>query len=234
MPRAWAVVPAAGSGHRMGAAVAKQYLLLAGRALLSHALAPLLACERIEAVVLVVAPGDERWREFVPPDDRLLTATGGAARCHSVHNGLERLADRAADDDWVLVHDAARPCLSAQELQTLFTTLADDAVGGLLAVPLADTLKAEDGAGRVVSTVPREGLWRALTPQMFRYGVLRKALAAAIAAGISVTDEAAAIELAGQRPMLVAGRASNLKVTGAEDLALAEAVLRHREEGECA
>jgi 2-C-methyl-D-erythritol 4-phosphate cytidylyltransferase len=234
MPRAWAIVPAAGSGQRMGAAVAKQYLPLAGRALLSHALAPLLACERIEAVVLVVAPGDERWQQWVPPDERLLTARGGAARCHSVQNGIERLADCAADDDWVLVHDAARPCLSAPELEALFTALAEDAVGGLLAVPLADTLKAGDGAGRVAGTVPREGLWRALTPQMFRYGVLRKALAAAIAAGISVTDEAAAIELAGLRPLLVAGRASNLKVTGAEDLALAEAVLRHRQEEECA
>jgi 2-C-methyl-D-erythritol 4-phosphate cytidylyltransferase len=234
MPRAWGVVPAAGSGSRMGAAVAKQYLPLRGRALLVHALAPLLASARIDAVVLVVAADDERWRELVPPDARLLSATGGAERCHSVANGLERLAERAADDDWVLVHDAARPCLSGAELEALFAALADDPVGGLLAVPLADTLKAADETGRVAGTVPREGLWRALTPQMFRYGLLRRALAAAIADGISVTDEAAAIEHAGHQPLLVAGRAANLKVTGPEDLALAEAVLRRREEGECA
>lgn len=234
MPRAWAVVPAAGSGRRMGAATAKQYLPLRGRPLLTHALAPLLACERIDAVVLVVAADDMRWRECLPRDDRLLTATGGAERCHSVGNGLGRLADRAADDDWVLVHDAARPCLSAAELDTLFSTLAADAVGGLLAVPLTDTLKAASESGRVARTLSREGLWRALTPQMFRYGLLRDALAATLAAGIAVTDEAAAIEHAGHRPVLVKGRVANIKVTGPEDLALAEAILRCSEEEECA
>lgn len=234
MPRAWAVVPAAGTGTRMGAAVAKQYLPLRGRPLLEHALAPLLACERIDAVVLVVARYDRRWQEFAPGNERLLTAIGGERRCDSVSSGLERLADRAADDDWVLVHDAARPCLSSVELASLFETLADDPVGGLLAVRLADTLKAADASGRVVRTVPRDGLWRALTPQMFRYGLLRRALADAIAAGVAVTDEAAAIEHAGHRPVLVEGCAANLKVTDPEDLALAEAVLRRREEGECA
>jgi 2-C-methyl-D-erythritol 4-phosphate cytidylyltransferase len=230
MGRAWAVVPAAGSGRRMGAAVAKQYLPLCGRPLLEHALAPLLACARIEAVVLVVAAEDTRWRELCAQEERLLSAPGGEERAHSVRNGLERLADRAAVDDWVLVHDAARPCLTAAELDALFSALDDDPVGGLLAVPLADTLKAADEAGRVVRTVPREGLWRALTPQMFRYGVLRQALAAALAAGIAVTDEAAAIEHAGHRPILVRGREANIKVTGPEDLALAEAILCGREE----
>lgn len=234
MARAWAVVPAAGSGRRMGAAVAKQYLPLRGRALLAHALAPLLACERIEAVVLVVAGDDARWREAVAADERLLTAAGGAERCHSVLNGLERLDGLAAPQDWVLVHDAARPCLSAEELAALFEALADDPVGGLLAVPLADTLKAADAQGRVARTVPRDGLWRALTPQMFRYGLLRDALGAAVAAGVAVTDEAAAMERAGHRPALVEGRPANLKVTGPEDLELAEAVLRRREEGRCA
>jgi 2-C-methyl-D-erythritol 4-phosphate cytidylyltransferase len=234
MPRAWAVVPAAGSGSRMGAGVAKQYLALCGGTLLEHALAPLLACARIDAVVLVVAADDDRWRELVPRDARLLTAVGGAERSHSVASGLERLADRAAEDDWVLVHDAARPCLSGAELDALFAALADDPVGGLLAVPLADTLKEADETGRAARTVPREGLWRALTPQMFRYGLLRRALAAASADGVAVTDEAAAIEHAGHRPLLVTGRTANLKVTGPGDLALAEAVLRRREEGECA
>jgi len=230
MARAWAVVPAAGTGRRVGANVAKQYLPLLGRPLLAHALAPLLASPRIEAVVLVVSVHDLRWPEAVPADARLLAATGGRERCHSVLNGLARLADRAAPDDWVLVHDAARPCLSREELEALFVALEHDPVGGLLAVPVADTLKAADDNGRVQRTLPRERLWRALTPQMFRYGMLRDALAAAIDAGALVTDEAAAMERAGHRPALVAGRAANLKVTGPEDLALAEAVLRRREE----
>lgn len=218
----------------MGAAIAKQYLPLRGRPLLAHALEPLLACARIDAVVLVVAGDDSRWRELVPEDARLLTVVGGALRRDSVMNGLERLADRAAEDDWVLVHDAARPCLSGVELESLFEALAGDPVGGLLAVPLADTLKAADETGRVAATVPREGLWRALTPQMFRYGLLRQALAATVAAGVVITDEAAAIEHAGHRPVLVQGRAANLKVTGPGDLALAEAILRCREQESCA
>jgi 2-C-methyl-D-erythritol 4-phosphate cytidylyltransferase len=234
MTRAWAVVPAAGSGRRMGNALPKQYLALRGKPLLSWSLAPLLACERIEAIVLVVAAEDEAWRPLTQDEGRVLSAEGGAERCHSVLNGLARLAGLAADDDWVLVHDAARPCLSREELDALFLALDDDPVGGLLAVPLADTLKAAGEAGRVARTVPREGLWRALTPQMFRYGLLRDALAAAIRAGITATDEAAAIEHAGFRPLLVPGFAANLKVTGPEDLTLAEAVLRRREEGGCA
>jgi 2-C-methyl-D-erythritol 4-phosphate cytidylyltransferase len=229
MSRAWAVVPAAGRGNRMGGAVAKQYLALHGKPLLAHALAPLLACERIAAIVLVVGAGEMAWQALASGDARLWPVPGGAERCHSVLNGLDRLAGEAAADDWVLVHDAARPCLSGGELERLFTTLADDPVGGLLALPLADTLKAADDDGRVGRTVPREGLWRALTPQMFRYGLLRAALAAAIEAGVAVTDEAAAMEFAGHRPMLVPGDAANLKVTGPEDLALAEAVLRRRE-----
>ncbi len=227
--RAWAVVPAAGTGQRMGAGVAKQYLPLLGRPLLVHALEPLLASPRIEAVVLVVAADDSRWAEVAPADARLMSATGGAERCHSVLNGLLRLADRAAPDDWVLVHDAARPCLSHDELEALFIALERDPVGGLLAVPLADTLKAADENGRVQRTVSRDRLWRALTPQMFRYGLLRDALAAAIEGGVMVTDEAAAMEHAGHRPALVAGRAANMKVTGPDDLALAEAVLRRLE-----
>ena len=230
MTRAWAVVPAAGAGRRMGAGVAKQYLPLLGRPLLAHAIEPLLAAPRIEAVVLVVAADDTRWPDAVPEDSRLLSATGGAERCHSVLSGLARLADRAAPHDWVLVHDAARPCLSHAELEALFAALEGDPVGGLLAVPVADTLKVADEGGRVLRTLPREALWRALTPQMFRYGLLRAALAAAIEAGVLVTDEAAAMERAGHQPALVAGRAANLKVTSPEDLALAEAVLRRREE----
>jgi 2-C-methyl-D-erythritol 4-phosphate cytidylyltransferase len=230
MARAWAVVPAAGSGRRMGADVAKQYLPLRGRPLLAHALAPLFACARIEAVVLVVAPGDTRWAEVIPPGPRLLTADGGAERCHSVlqRPGPPRGPRRPRRLGAGARRRAALPV--GRGARALFAALAHDPVGGLLAVPLADTLKAADESGRVSRTLPRDGLWRALTPQMFRYGLLRKSLAEAIAAGVVVTDEAAAIELAGHRPALVAGRTANLKVTGPEDLALAEAVLRRREE----
>ena len=230
MARAWAVVPAAGSGRRMGASTAKQYLPLRGRPLLAHSLAPLLRCPRIEALILVIAAGDTRWQEAVAPGPRIFTAPGGAERCHSVLSGLKALAERAAADDWVLVHDAARPCLSAADLDALFAEIGDDPVGGLLALPLADTLKQADDEHRVAATVSREGLWRALTPQMFRYGLLCDALEAAVAAGEPVTDEAAAMERAGYRPALVAGSGANLKVTTPEDLALAEAVLRAREE----
>jgi 2-C-methyl-D-erythritol 4-phosphate cytidylyltransferase len=233
MPRAWAVVPAAGSSRRMGSGVAKQFLPLCGKTVLAHALVPLLACDRIAGVVLVLPADDTRGRALAPPDERLLIAKGGAERCHSVQHGLERLDGRAGEDDWVLVHDAARPCLAGEALESLFQALGTDAVGGLLAEPLADTLKAVDEAGRAARTVPRDGLWRALTPQMFRYGMLRQALATAIADGVMVTDEAAAMEYAGHRPMLVPCLSVNLKITGPADLVLAEAILRLREEGAC-
>jgi 2-C-methyl-D-erythritol 4-phosphate cytidylyltransferase len=143
-----------------------------------------------------------------------------------VASALQSLETRARDEDWVLVHDAARPCLRRSDLRALMAAVADDPVGGLLAVPLADTLKAVDGEGRSARTVPREGLWRALTPQMFRYGLLRRALALCLDRDRGVTDEAAAVELLGLRPRLVPGRADNLKVTHREDLALAAGVLR--------
>ena len=227
----WAVIAAAGVGRRFGAARPKQYLDLAGRPVIEHAVRPLLGNPRIRGLVVALDPADGYWAETrLAADRRIRRADGGDERCHSVLNALELLAGEADPDDWVLVHDAARPCLSAEELESLFTALANDPVGGLLAVPLADTLKAADESGRVSRTLPRDGLWRALTPQMFRYGLLRKSLADAIAAGVVVTDEAAAIEYSGHRPALVAGRAANLKVTGPEDLALAEAVLRRRGE----
>lgn len=230
-PSAWAVVPAAGVGARMGADRPKQYLDLAGRPVLAHALAPLLAEQRIEAVVLVVAPGDEAWRGVVGDSPKLLTAPGGEARCHSVLSGLRRLGDRAAPGDWVLVHDAARPCLTGGDLGRLLDALDGDPVGGLLAVPVSDTLKKTDAEGRAEMTVPREGLWRALTPQAFRYRVLLEALEAAVGAGRLVTDEAGAVEALGLRPRLVPGSGGNIKITGPEDLDLARAILAAREAG---
>jgi 2-C-methyl-D-erythritol 4-phosphate cytidylyltransferase len=145
-----------------------------------------------------------------------------------VAHALEALADQAADTDWVLVHDAARPCLRPEDLQALTAALDGDAVGGLLAVPVSDTLKRAGGDGRVAATVPREALWRALTPQMFRYGLLRRALALCLERGRSVTDEASAIECLGLQPRLVRGHADNVKITSPEDAALAAAILRCR------
>lgn len=225
MPRHYALVPAAGSGARFGSEVPKQYLELAGRPLIYHALAALCQCERIERVWVVLAPDDEWWRSYDWSDlgGKLETVfCGGTTRAQSVANGVAACA--LADEDWLLVHDAARPCLSQAMLAALCDELADDPVGGLLAVPVADTLKHADAAQRVAATEARDGLWQAQTPQMFRYGVLLKALGACPA----VTDEASAVEAAGLRPRLVRADASNLKVTYPADLLLAQLILQGR------
>lgn len=228
-PRLWVVVPAAGAGTRFGDPLPKQYQGLAGRPLIQWTLAPFLARDDVAALVVVLAPGDGHWASARPADPRLRTARGGERRQDSVAAGLAALADDAAADDWVLVHDAARPCLGAGDLDRLIAALADDPVGGLLAVPVSDTLKAADASGRIARTVEREGLWAAQTPQMFRYRALGDALAAAAAQGRRLTDEAAALEGTGQAPRLVPGSPDNLKITRREDLALAAAVLASRE-----
>lgn len=224
--RLWAVVPAAGRGARMGSEIPKQSLTLAGRTILEHTLERLLAEPRITAVVLALAEGDAQGRNIAAAcGDRVRVTTGGAERCHSVLNGLEALA--AADEDWVLVHDAARPCLRAADLVSLIETLIRTAgCGGLLGVPVKDTLKRVAANGQIESTVDRSSLWHALTPQMFRVGHLRTALRDALAAGRLVTDEAQAMELAGFVPMMVEGHADNLKITRPEDLPLAAHYLR--------
>lgn len=230
-PRYWAMVPAAGAGKRMGSAVPKQYLSLAGRPVIAHTLASLLDHPRIDGVAVAIGAGDEWWPTVAAELNAakpLRVVTGGAERCHSVLNGLEALSEPAQPEDWVLVHDAARPCLTGGDLDRLIDTLADDPVGGLLAVPVRDTLKQADDAGRVAATVDRSRLWHALTPQMFRLGMLHEALRAALARGLLVTDEAAAMEVAGFAPRLVEGRADNLKITRPEDLALAEFYLTRR------
>ena len=227
MPRHFAIVPAAGSGSRFGAEKPKQYLDLLGRPLIFHSLAALTACPAIERVWVVLAPDDPWWPRYDWSElgPKLETVgCGGATRAESVGNGLRAAAMVAADDDWILVHDAARPCLSAAMLATLFAELADDPVGGILAVPVADTLKRADDARRVAATEPRDGLWQAQTPQMFRYAPLVEALERHRA----VTDEAGAIEAQGLRPRLVKGDSTNLKVTFPADLALAAMILRAR------
>ncbi len=220
--RCWGVVPAAGVGRRMGAGIPKQYLPLLGRPLLDHSLGRLLSHPRLERVVVVLAEGDPFWpRCEYAKDPRILTAPGGAERCHSVFNALRVLTPLAAPTDWVLVHDAARPCLRRSDLDRLITAVEADGTGGLLAVPVQDTLKQADGAGQVMATLSRDALWYAQTPQMFRLADLSQAIGQALAAGYAPTDEAQAMEAVGYRPLLVEGHAGNLKITRPEDLGLA-------------
>ena len=227
--RFFAVVPAAGVGSRLGAAVPKQYLAIDGRSVLAWSLQPLLDANWIERVLVVVAPGDTRAvAACTPLVDRAgrrlrIAQVGGATRRDSVLAGLEALAgvDAPAPQDWVLVHDAARPGLSAAALERLRTALASETAGGLLALPVADTVKRADAHGCVAATVPREGLWQAQTPQMFRFG----ALSAALARHPEVTDEAAAIEAERWPVRLVEGDRRNFKVTTADDFELMSAIL---------
>ncbi|MBU3057739.1 2-C-methyl-D-erythritol 4-phosphate cytidylyltransferase [Pseudomonas indica] len=216
----WAVVPAAGIGSRMRADRPKQYLQLAGRTILEHSLHCLLDHPGLQGLVVSLATDDPYWPDLAcSKDSRIQRAAGGRERADSVLNALLRLeALGAAANDWVLVHDAARPNLARSDLDRLLDELADDPVGGLLAVPARDTLKRVGADDRVVETVDRSLIWQAYTPQMFRLGPLRAALAGALAAGATVTDEASAMEWAGQSPRLVEGRSDNLKVTRPEDL----------------
>ena len=226
-PRCHALVPCAGSGSRAGTAQPKQYQPLAGRPLVQHTLAALGAVARIDRLLVVVAPGDDTLRQ--PGARWQLADCGGATRAESVCNGLDHLlASGAAPQNWVLVHDAARCLLTPALVDALIDACLPDAVGGLLALPLPDTLKrAQDG--RVAATVERADKWLAQTPQMFRIGALRAALAPHAASGFAgITDEASAMEAAGQRPLLVRGSAQNVKITYPEDFALAQAVLQAR------
>ena len=238
--RYWLVMPAAGVGRRFGTSKPKQYALLQGRTVMEWALAPFLADPSCAGAVVVLANEDPYWAEIEARIGKgaagrpLMVAHGGAERSHTVRNGLAALASRADSDDWVLVHDAARPCLAPEDLQQLLARLGGHPVGGLLATPAADTLKRAkhppDPAGHceIEQTVDRAGLWRALTPQMFRYQMLCDALESALGAGRLPTDEAQALEWTGRQPVLVQGSAANIKITSADDLLLAGALLSAR------
>jgi 2-C-methyl-D-erythritol 4-phosphate cytidylyltransferase len=234
-PRLVALIPAAGGGSRFGRALPKQYADLDGAPLLVRAMARLAATPGLAITVVALSPDDVLYERVIGRRDGVETLRcGGASRAETVANALVALAARCGDDDWVLVHDAARPCVPKEALLRLVTELADDAVGGLLAIPVADTLKREDREtpARVLRTEDRSGLWQAQTPQMFRYGVLRAAFARPGA--LASTDEAQAVEAlastgACARPWLVAGSALNIKVTYPGDLALAAAILAAQE-----
>lgn len=222
----WCVVPAAGRGARFGGDVPKQYVALAGQPLLLWTLRRLAACPRVAGLMVVLADGDAHWPRLNTLDGKPVhTATGAAERSDSVLAGLRALPPTVDADAFVLVHDAARPCVTARDIERL-VDIGTPAGGALLAAPLRDTLKLADAGARVVATEPREARWRALTPQLFRRGELTAALAGAQAEGVAITDEAMAMERRGQRPLLVEGAESNIKVTTAADLALAEYLLR--------
>ncbi|MDR0233598.1 MAG: 2-C-methyl-D-erythritol 4-phosphate cytidylyltransferase [Zoogloeaceae bacterium] len=236
-PACHAIVPAAGSGARFGAETPKQYLPLMGRPLIWYCLATLCAHPAIASVRVALAPDDVHWEKpewhglWLSLGPRLeVLFCGGKTRAESVRNALLAAESAILPDDWVLVHDAARPCISHAALDRLLAEVGDDDAGGLLAVPLADTLKRDDGKTppAVRDTLPRAGLWQAQTPQMFRYARLTGALAAFP----DVTDEAGAVEAAGFAPRLVVGDMGNLKVTYPDDLALAEWILRGRRASE--
>lgn len=225
-PRYWGVVPAAGSGSRMGGERPKQYLDLDGTPVLQRSLEALLSLGQLETVMVALAPGDELWQGLPAASyPRVEITSGGSERADSVLACLRALEQRADAEDWVLVHDAARPCLARSDLQRLVEQLADDSVGGLLAIPVSETVKRGDGDNRVLETVQRDGLWLAQTPQMFRFGLLKSALQAALEEGLAVTDESSAMERAGHRPRLVAGEPGNIKITRPGDLRLAALAL---------
>jgi 2-C-methyl-D-erythritol 4-phosphate cytidylyltransferase len=227
--RLFALVPAAGGGSRFGAVIPKQYAQLAGQPLLAWTLARLRAALDLRAVVVALAPDDDRYdREIGAREAVRVLRCGGRTRSDTVRNAVHELADTCGDDDWILVHDAARPCVPADALARLVAEVSDDAVGGLLAIPVADTLKRADDPGggtapRVLRTENRAGLWQAQTPQMFRYGVLVRALAQPAAS--EATDEAQAVEGLGLAPRLVRGSLANIKVTFPDDIGLAAAIL---------
>jgi len=227
----WGIVPAAGVGSRMQTGLAKQYLQIAGKSIIEYTIDRLLGCRQLEKIVICVSPSDERFTELsIAQNSRLRIAHGGDTRALSVLNGLHSIADEAVNDDWVLVHDAARPCLSSERLHYLIEQLRGADVGGILALPAKDTLKLANRDEAVISkTLDRSQVWQAQTPQMFRYGLLEDCLRKALDNKVNITDEASALEWAGHSVKLIEGSASNIKVTTPEDLALAEFLLKEIE-----
>lgn len=225
MARFHIIIPAAGAGNRMASAIPKQYLPLNGKPIVSHSIQTFFACPRIASINLALSAEDFFWRSLtLDSHSRLvLHYTGGDTRAQTVLNTLEAMRPHVAKDDWILVHDAARPGLTAELLNRLLDTLEHDEVGGLLALPLADTLKLSSTEQRVEKTIPRENLWQAQTPQMFRFHLLQKALSSFEG---SPTDEAQAIEALGLQPKLVVGSLRNMKVTYPQDLQLMEILMQ--------
>jgi len=226
-PDYWAVIPAAGVGKRMGSKIPKQYLALAGKTVLEHTLNVFIDHPKIKGIVLAVTDNDPYWQDLSVNYNQsgskpVLIASGGQERCHSVLNALHCLSEQAPANVQVLVHDAARPCLLPEDIDNLIAQLSNHPSGGLLGLPMADTVKRCDADNNVLATVDRSGLWRALTPQMFSLNLLKQALSHAIENKALVTDEASAIELQGLKPKMIEGQPGNIKITHPGDLQLAE------------
>ena len=224
----WAVVPAAGVGKRMNADRPKQYLELAGKTVIEHTLLRLLSAEVFTAVAVAISEEDPYWPDLdVSAHKKIITAAGGKERADSVLSALKAIRTVASDDDWVLVHDAARPCITTIDIHHLIDSLKTDEIGGILALSSHDTLKSVQADNIIVGTLDRSHIWRALTPQMFRYGLLKNALEVA-EGNAAITDEASALELQGMQPKIVEGRPDNIKITRPEDLALAQFYMEHQ------
>ncbi len=225
--RVHALIPAAGRGTRYGGAVLKQYLPVCGKTVLAHAITALRGHPLVSGITVILAADDQRFDAAVGPLSSVVgTVTGGTTRAQSVRNGLKFVADRHPETDWVLIHDAARPCVSAASLDSLLQQGLQCPDGAILAIPVGDTLKRAGDAQEIVATVDRRGLWAAQTPQVFRLQALSDAMDAALGAGHELTDEASAMEFVGARPKLVMGSAANIKITHSSDLAIAEAWLQ--------
>ena len=227
----WAIVPAAGLGKRFGSNTPKQYLTLLDRTVLEHSLSALLALPSIERVLVAINPADQVWSSLsCASDPRVEVISGGAERQESVRNALLRVMDCGAADDWVLVHDAVRPCVEAEDIERLIALAGADAVGGLLVAAMDNTVKqcAAGAESRVERTLDRAVLWNAMTPQMFRAGPLLHALEAARADGAALSDESSAMERCGHAPLLIESAKSNIKITHPSDLVVAQAILKSR------
>lgn len=226
---AWAIVPAAGIGSRMQADRPKQYLELDGKTILERTLERLASHPRIDGIIVAIADDDPWWPTLKLDDDVTIhVVDGGEERSDSVLNALNKLRSITQDDPWVLVHDAARPCLRHDDIDAMLNQLASDDIGGILAIPVNDTVKRVDADNGITDTVCRKGLWRAMTPQMFHLEALFKALEHAKTQNLAVTDDASAMELAGYQPLIVEGHADNIKITLPQDLALARLFLQQQ------
>jgi 2-C-methyl-D-erythritol 4-phosphate cytidylyltransferase len=229
-PCAWVVVPAAGVGSRMGSVIPKQYLTLNSKSILEHTLERLLNIPSLVGIVVVISESDTYWQQLTLSQHPLIhTVAGGAERANSVLNGLNYLQEKIQPHDWVLVHDAARPCVTLANVEALCTTLREDEVGGILALPVSDTLKRVDSNHAILNTVDRRFLWQAQTPQLFRYKLLTDCLSQSLSRLDNITDESSAVELCGYLPKVVEGRSDNIKITRPDDLLLAAFILQQQE-----
>ncbi len=229
----WAIIPAAGVGHRMGAGIAKQYMPLADSTVIQESMSCFLRHPKISAITIALHAEDQSWSSLdIPANKPIYTVIGGVTRAHSVQIALQRIKREAKDDDFVLVHDAARPCLQYSDLDSLLQKLVEDKVGGILAMPVSDTIKQANAKQKnsddvnIASTIDRTSLWKAYTPQMFRVATLDKALKYCFKNNIKITDEASAVEALGLNVKLILGREDNIKITRADDIALAEAIIK--------